>query len=593
MTGLASVFRFSNQRWWPRGGGADLYRVEQVLATARVVLGIVLVVSLTLTPGESSAIVSPGVPVPILLFLAYSLLLLAVIRIRGRMSPMLGVGMHAFDLTWAALGTSMADISLAPFSIFNLFALVAAAYRWGLWETLATAAAVALLVLFQTTVAGSFVVGPSFIDAMVGGGVGFWLVNLGMLAWLVGYLGEQEKVLRYEASSAASLMASVQGERGLRGSLRAAAAEMLRIFSAREILVVSSEMTTGRLFLNRATRSEVGGDVEHTGIEVPGDVRGRYLLAHPPAWSVVVRSTGTAEEHLDTLAIDSEGHRLQERVVLPPSFREAHTFRTILGVSFKFGEEWTGAIFLLDVPDGATKLRALTFLRTLVRDAGPALYGLYLLRRLRDQVGAAERARVARELHDGVIQSLLGIELRLDVLKRQANKAPRAVESEVAELQHLVHEEVLSLRDLLQHMRPPDPGSNLASHLSDMADRFRRDTGIAVNLVADMNMAPFGSGTRRQIVRIVQEALVNIRKHSGARNVIIRMQLDADLCRLTIDDDGRGYDFSGRRTMDQLDAARRGPVVIKERVRDMRGTIAIESVPGRGSRLDIVLPRRL
>src|SRR5438552_18978028 len=70
-------------------------------------------------------------------------------------------------------------------------------------------------------------------------------------------------------------------------------------------------------------------------------------------------------------------------------------------------------------PSGAS---AAAFLLALSRHIGPALYNVYLTRRLRSRAGAVERARVARELHDGVIQSLVGLEMRMDVLKReQAN----------------------------------------------------------------------------------------------------------------------------------------------------------------------------
>lgn len=587
------MYRLTKERWWPRGGGADLYRVEQVLATARVFLGIALVASLALSPQQdSAAIVSPGVPGPILMFLAYSLLLLAVIRIRRQMSPMLGVGMHVFDLTWAGLGTWISDSGVGAFSIFNLFALVAAAYRWGLWETLATAVAVALLVAFQMGISGTLTLfGPGFMDAMISGGVGFWLVNLGMLAWLLGYLGEQEKVLRYEAASAAGLMASVQAEHGLRAALRTAAAEMLRIFSAREILIVAAETATGRIFLNAASRPEAGS-VQHTSVELPGDLRSRYLFPQPEAWSVFTRANRSGEV-IDTQALDDKGTRAHDRLNVPREFRATHPFKTLLSATFRCEDEWTGSLFLIDVPRGATRPRAMTFLKSLVQEVGPAVYGVYLLRRLRDHVGAIERARVARELHDGVIQSLLGVEMRLDVLKRQVPASATNIESEIGELQRLVHDEVLDLRDLLQHMKPPDPGPSLTNYLADVVDRFRRDTGIAANFVAEAGDTPLGSPTRRQIVRIVQEALVNIRKHSGARNVVVRLEVDAAACRLTVDDDGRGYDFIGRLSMEELDAGRRGPVVIKERVRDIRGTVAIESVPGRGSRLEIVVPRRL
>jgi signal transduction histidine kinase len=81
-----------------------------------------------------------------------------------------------------------------------------------------------------------------------------------------------------------------------------------------------------------------------------------------------------------------------------------------------------------------------------------------------------------------------------------------------------------------------------------------------------------------------------VRKHSGAANVILRLSLEGGAGRLVVDDDGRGFDFSGRLSQEELDAARKGPVIIKERVRAIGGELSIESAPGRGARLEITFP---
>src|SRR4029453_13464794 len=73
--------------------------------------------------------------------------------------------------------------------------------------------------------------------------------------------------------------------------------------------------------------------------------------------------------------------------------------------------------------------------------------------------------------------------------------------------------------------------------------------------------------TRREIARILQEALVNIRKHSSARRVLVRTDAGNGLWRLTIEDDGRGFPFAGRRSQVELDALRQGPRTIRERAR--------------------------
>ena len=202
---------------------------------------------------------------------------------------------------------------------------------------------------------------------------------------------------------------------------------------------------------------------------------------------------------------------------------------------------------------------------------------------------AMDRALVARELHDGAIQSLIGLEVQVDVLRRQASEAPLA--DELGRIQRMLRQEVLNLRELMRQMKPLDlDPRQLPDFLAESVDKFRRETGIAASFVSDLRDISLSPRICTELARIAQEALVNVRKHSGAANVILRLSRDEGGVRLVIDDDGRGFDFSGRLAQAELDAARKGPVIIKERVRSIGGRLAIESTPGRGARLEIAIP---
>ena len=91
---------------------------------------------------------------------------------------------------------------------------------------------------------------------------------------------------------------------------------------------------------------------------------------------------------------------------------------------------------------------------------------------------------------------------------------------------------------------------------------------------------------------MVQEALANVRKHSDATRVLVRLTPCRDAWQLAIDDNGRGFDFEGTLDHEALDAQRRGPVIIKERVRSIGGHLTIHSQPGFGARLNISIPRK-
>lgn len=208
------------------------------------------------------------------------------------------------------------------------------------------------------------------------------------------------------------------------------------------------------------------------------------------------------------------------------------------------------------------------------------------------QATAMDRALVARELHDGAIQSLIGVEVNVDVLRRQVPEdSPLA--RELARVQDLLRQEVVSLRELMQQMRPLDIGSeHLLDFLAESVARFRRETGIAASFATDLHEVPFSPRVCQELARITQEGLVNVRKHSGAANVVVRFGHESGSFQLVIDDDGHGFDFEGRLAQAELDAARKGPVIIKERVRSIGGELTVESTRGRGARLTIVLPEK-
>ena len=208
------------------------------------------------------------------------------------------------------------------------------------------------------------------------------------------------------------------------------------------------------------------------------------------------------------------------------------------------------------------------------------------------QAKAMDRALVARELHDGAIQALIGMEVQVDVLRRQAAEQDAPMAGELARIQGLLRQEVLNLRELMQQMKPLDLSpQHLLDFLAESVDRFWRETGITASFVSELREVNLPPRVCQELARIAQEALVNVRKHSGAQNVVVRFGAPNGSWKLVIDDDGRGFDFAGRYSQSELDAARKGPVIIKERVRSVGGELTIESATGRGARLEITLPR--
>jgi signal transduction histidine kinase len=220
------------------------------------------------------------------------------------------------------------------------------------------------------------------------------------------------------------------------------------------------------------------------------------------------------------------------------------------------------------------------------------MHNQYLLRRLRSRAVAAERRRVARELHDGVIQSLVGLEMQTAAIRRQMSGRDPHLDAQLQRIQQVLSDEAAAVRDVMQQIRPFEAGpGQFVPALAEAIARFERDTGTRARLDASPPDAYVPPRAARELGRTLQEALMNVRRHAGARRVDVEFRAAADAWHLVIENDGRPFGFTGRLGLDELEARRIGPRVIKERVREMGGDLVIESDPVSGVRLEISLPR--
>jgi len=359
-------------------------------------------------------------------------------------------------------------------------------------------------------------------------------------------------------------------------------------------LIASQEANSHRVFVGEMRLlTDNTPSVFHWLDTSPSD-REMYLFKSPAETSYAWRNHHKEGQGYVLLGLDHAGQKVPEASAESlERLAGQHNFHDLMTVSFIFGQEWRGRIFFLDPSLTGEMTEELRFLQELVRQIGPAVYNVYLLRRLRLRAGALERARFARELHDGAVQSLIAVEMQVDVLRRQSATRAEIVPEELGRIQGLLREEVLKLRELMQQMKSLDIDSaKLIGFLVDTVERFQRETGITARFSSDLEEPDMPQPVCRELTRIVQEGLVNVRKHSRAHAVLVRLSAANGRWTLVIEDDGRGFPFSGRLSQSELDALGRGPLVIKERVRVIAGELAIESTPGQGSRLEISVPQK-
>ena len=131
----------------------------------------------------------------------------------------------------------------------------------------------------------------------------------------------------------------------------------------------------------------------------------------------------------------------------------------------------------------------------------------------------------------------------------------------------------------------------LPGYLRDTVQRFQRETGIAAQFILAGDEIILPQAVCRELARIAQEALVNVRKHSGASQVTVQLLQQEEGWQLVIEDDGARISFNGRISQAELEATGRAPAIIRERVRLIQADLTIESNPGKGSRIEVYVPQ--
>jgi two-component system, NarL family, sensor histidine kinase UhpB len=199
-----------------------------------------------------------------------------------------------------------------------------------------------------------------------------------------------------------------------------------------------------------------------------------------------------------------------------------------------------------------------------------------------------EQKRIARELHDDLGQRLTALKIDLTMLEGDLDErvTSPALRGRARSMMTLIDETVRSVRHIAAGLRPTvldDLG--LVPALEWLAGDFESRNGIAVELHLDIGDLNFDSAATTAVYRIIQEALTNIARHANATEVQVEATLDGDACRVLVADNGRGTAASA-----MLKEQSFGLLGIRERVRQLSGTVSIETAPGEGFRLTVSLP---
>jgi len=200
----------------------------------------------------------------------------------------------------------------------------------------------------------------------------------------------------------------------------------------------------------------------------------------------------------------------------------------------------------------------------------------------------AERSRLAREVHDGPAQALANGIFQVEVVERLLDRDEALARAELRLLRDILTRELRSVRAFLSQLRPPllaDLG--LSGAISDAAQQVGNIVGVPVAVDLGDGLDDLPETVEIVILRVIQEALQNVRKHAAASNVRIRVAQEGDTWTVEIRDDGRGFDpeaapVSGRRNF--------GLQFMRERADLIGARFEVRSRPDLGTVVRMAIP---
>ncbi len=229
------------------------------------------------------------------------------------------------------------------------------------------------------------------------------------------------------------------------------------------------------------------------------------------------------------------------------------------------------------------------FIAVLSAFAASAIENARLAEQGRYVLLASERDRIAREMHDGVVQSLFSISLGLELCKKQVMRDPAGVAVRLDELQRHLNTSMTELRRFIYDLRPMKLAElGLVGAIDYWVSEVTADRHVRGRVVVEGSPHRLTPSEEACLYRVAKEAVSNAVKHSNAEWVIVRIDASQPgVIGLTVSDDGDGFDADA---VMEHETKGLGLSSIKERVRRDAGSVVVDSEPGRGTIIRVSLP---
>ncbi len=201
-----------------------------------------------------------------------------------------------------------------------------------------------------------------------------------------------------------------------------------------------------------------------------------------------------------------------------------------------------------------------------------------------------ERTRIALDLHDGLVQTLVGLNYKMDTLEERASRCPSNPTPKFKEIKGQLKKAIEETRYIVFNLKPIYfEKMDLMPALRSYLKSYEKESGIATTIKIVGEEARIPARAKVFLFRIVQESLSNVKRHAQAKNAHVEIHVKAKDLFVEIADDGVGFDISGLEN-DPERWASFGVRGIEERAKLLGGQALIESIPGKGTTVKVSLP---
>lgn len=555
---------------------------EKIIAFCRVLMAATTVAIAIVDPQQPSY--EPELGYFVLgSYVVWSALLFWIVRGEHMGQERLGYFSTVTDIAWILAITLFTERGATPFFLLNIFLISSVSVRWGFAVSLPVTLLLAAMYPGLVFASGRLLDPDNFSVHRAHLVRPLYLIVLG---YLIGYLGEYERRSKRKLGFLLDLTNTFRRNRAPGWGITRLMMRVLHYFGSPRGILVLRDPESGNYFTWELTR-----DARRL------HVRLRITKTDPLPLSFAAPTDAMLINSLQpgssALCYDVATGSMHRKPMIPEiTLPDGEAVQSLLAAPVLIQRELRGRAVV--VRNGRPRFTRddLEFLLLIVNQAAAGFEAVRLQEKAEEVAVLEERARIARDLHDGFIQSLAGIDLRVEACRKLVERDPARVPRQLEELHQMVDRGYREVRHYLTVLRSASrQAHDLCATLDQLAAEFSIREHLRVNLALPPADPGLPAPTVYELAQIVREALRNAVRHGRATEAVVRLAADPSHCHIVIRDNGRGFQNArGLTDADGFLAPAAAPWSIRDRATALGGDLRVRSRPGEGAEISLHVP---